>query len=135
MIQRCHNENQRDYPLYGAKGIAVCRRWRNSFEAFASDVGVKPTPRHHLNRIDNSKGYSPINCEWVTPQQNQWNTSKSRTWVIDGTAYPSLSVAALHTGLSRSGVSYKCRDQPKLVNATVCAEWGRLVKKNSERAK
>ena len=33
-----------------------------------------PTPKHQLDRIDNSKGYSPENCRWVTLEEQQSNT-------------------------------------------------------------
>jgi len=69
------------YPSYGQRGITVCDRWRE-FENFYSDMGDKPSPKHSIDRKDNSFGYHPENCRWVTRSiQNQnrkpWSKSNS----------------------------------------------------------
>jgi hypothetical protein len=59
MIRRCYNPNDQDYKSYGAKGRAVCKRWRNSFENFLTDMPgwFKGA---HLHRIDNLRGYGEL---------------------------------------------------------------------------
>jgi len=37
------------------------------FERFLEDVGERPTPRHQLRRIDQTKNYSKSNIRWVEP--------------------------------------------------------------------
>jgi hypothetical protein len=74
MIQRCHNPNSNGYELYGGRGISVCDRWKNSFAAFAEDVGERP-PDASLDRFPNQDGnYEPTNIRWASPTQQQRNT-------------------------------------------------------------
>lgn len=65
MRQRCLNKNNSAYKDYGARGITVCDQW-NEFENFL-DWSIKNgyCKGLSLDRIDNSKGYSPDNCRWV----------------------------------------------------------------------
>jgi hypothetical protein len=71
--QRCYNTNHKDYHRYGGRGIAVCDRWKDSYENFISDMGRKPTPKHSLDRIDVNGNYEPSNCRWATQKEQQNN--------------------------------------------------------------
>lgn len=73
MKSRCYYEKDENYINYGARGIKVCERWKNSFINFYKDMGDKPSSKHQLDRIDNDGDYEPSNCRWVTPSENCLN--------------------------------------------------------------
>lgn len=75
MKQRCKNTNNGAYKDYGGRGIEICVEWDISFETFekwAIDNGYNDDLT--LDRKDNSKGYSPENCRWVTRKRQSNNT-------------------------------------------------------------
>lgn len=83
MLQRCLNSNDPSFPRYGGRGISICKRWRESFEAFLSDMGERPEGMS-LDRIDNDKGYSPRNCRWADASLQQRNTKVSKHLTVNG---------------------------------------------------
>jgi len=70
MVTRC-KENYTEKHIYFDKGIKVCDEWLNDIELFVEfckNNGYKKGL--HIDRIDNSKGYYPNNCRFVTPKEN-----------------------------------------------------------------
>lgn len=80
MRQRCENRNNPAYKNYGQRGIKVCKRWQK-FENFLQDLGKKPKGLS-LDRLDNSKGYSKLNCRW-TDRVTQNNNRRSNILLED----------------------------------------------------
>ena len=78
MRGRCHSPKHPDYPRYGGRGIEVCQRWRNSFEAFYDDMGARPSNKHSIDRIDNDGNYEPSNVRWATIEEQAGNRATSR---------------------------------------------------------
>lgn len=72
MRQRCMTPTHLDYPRYGGRGITICPEW-NSFERFLADMGLRPTPQHSIDRIDNDGPYSAANCRWGTKKEQSDN--------------------------------------------------------------
>lgn len=77
MRNRCLAPQNKDYALYGGRGIGICDRW-NDFQLFLRDMGLKPSPLHSIDRRDPNGHYCPENCHWGTPKDqaiNRRNTS------------------------------------------------------------
>lgn len=80
MWQRCTNPSHKSYEAY--KGFVPVERWK-SFEAFYMDMGDRPKGLT-LDRIDNTKGYSPENCRWADAYTQQGNTKRNIYLELDG---------------------------------------------------
>lgn len=72
MKDRCYNKNNSKYEYYGARGIKVCERWKNSFQLFLADVGLRPDGCT-LDRINPNGDYEPSNCRWATSSEQAYN--------------------------------------------------------------
>lgn len=73
MRDRCTDPTSDSYPDYGGRGITICQRWIDSFEAFLADMGERPAGTT-LDRIDGARGYEPGNCRWATAVEQNRNT-------------------------------------------------------------
>lgn len=77
IVQRTENANNKMYKYYGAKGVRMCRRWRESFQAFLADVGRRPSTKHSLGRYCDLTDYSPEGCAWM-PNADQSLAKKNK---------------------------------------------------------
>ena len=83
MIRRCTNPNYKYFKNYGGRGIKVCSRWLD-IHNFIADMGLRPSPKHTIERIDNNKGYFPDNCRWATRAEQQKNMRTNRMLTLEG---------------------------------------------------
>jgi len=81
MVMRCHDESDKDYQYYGARGVTVHHPWRHSLARFVDDVfgeiGERPDGMQ-IDRTDNLRGYEPGNVRWVTPKTNNNNRRSNK---------------------------------------------------------
>jgi hypothetical protein len=100
MLQRCYDATNISYPHYGAKGIGVCARWRESMDSFWADMGERPEGTT-LDRIDSKKDYAPGNCRWATIVEQNNNKSNVRHIAWKGRTQ-NMSAWAKELGISAS---------------------------------
>jgi hypothetical protein len=97
MLARCENPKHPAFKHYGGRGITICKRWRASFESFASDMGPRPSVRHSLDRFPNGDGnYEPGNCRWATTTEQARNRSSNHHIVAHGRTMTMSEWSALH---------------------------------------
>lgn len=75
MKNRCYDKNASGYNHYGGRGITVCDRWleHEGFKNFIEDMGMKPTAKHSLDRINVNNAYCKENCRWATQEEQSNN--------------------------------------------------------------
>lgn len=87
IINRCYDENSKDYCRYGAKGIKPCDRWLR-FDNFSEDIkkleGYEEWTNNLNYQLDKDKKaiagqvkcYSPETCCFISQEENtqiRWN--------------------------------------------------------------
>lgn len=104
MLSRCRNPNNPRWEHYGGRGIRVCDRWAESFEAFLADVGPRPSDDLSLDRKDNDGHYEPGNVRWADIVTQNLNRRPRKlhprhkmqiAWLINERGYSGIKVAHL----------------------------------------
>lgn len=107
MINRCDNPA---YVNHHGKGITVCDRWRDSFQAFLEDVGPRPSPAHSLDRWPDQTGnYEPGNVRWATAKQQARNMSRNLMVECDGMAM-TLAEACELKGINYDAAKWRVKN-------------------------
>lgn len=110
MKARCHNKTNKDFYLYGARGISVCNEWRNDFAAFYKYIGNRPSKKHSLDRYPNKNGdYEPENVRWATQLQQAQNVRKNVVLTYNGITKV-LAEWGRHLGISQDAIRYHLKN-------------------------
>jgi hypothetical protein len=107
-LTRCTNPRHEYYNRYGGRGITICDRWRDSFQAFYADMGPKPGPEYTIERENNDGNYEPGNCKWDTRKNQARNRSTNHLIQHDGQMKTSIELGEL-VGVSRQAMVQRQR--------------------------
>ena len=84
MKRRCYEPNAMGYNLYGAKGVTVCKEWKDSYIAFKKwslangYTDTMTIDKDELCKLHNiaPKIYSPKTCIWKPRKENSITNQK-----------------------------------------------------------
>lgn len=122
---RCTNPKNPKYRHYGGRGITMCAEWLNSFAAFYRDMGPKP-PNTTLERIDNDKGYSLENCDWVSRKEQNNNRRFNRRYEFNNEIWTLAQLADL-SGVSRTTIKRRIENGMSVDDAVYLKAYERLT--------
>lgn len=109
MKARCKNPNHASYKYYGGKGVTVCEEWEKflPFKEWALKNGY--TDELTIDRIDNSKGYSPDNCRWIARSEQTKNQTSNVKLIYRGELHTPNEVSHL-SGVSVNTIYFMHRE-------------------------
>ena len=131
MINRCENQNSKDYKDYGERGITVCSEWRNDFVEFLY-WSLKHGWENGLSieRKDVNGNYCPENCCYIPMSEQPKNRTCTTRIELNGEVH-SISEWARIKGMSRSTL----KERLKSKNFTIEEALNTPVNKNLARKK
>jgi len=108
MKQRCANPKHIAYKNYGGRGITVCNEWQifEPFYKWALANGYRDELT--IDRIDNDKGYSPDNCQWLTEKEQGQNKRNNRMICINGETN-TVAEWARRTGIKENTLRWRIK--------------------------
>jgi hypothetical protein len=77
MKERCSNKNNKDYVIYGGRGITYQPEWED-YESFKLDMLFGYSDNLELDRIDPDGNYTASNCRWVDESLQAYNKGLSK---------------------------------------------------------
>ena len=86
---RCCNPLNPEYSRYGGRGISICKLWYDDFMSFYDwSLNNGYSEEKTIDRIDNSKGYSPDNCRWTDYKTQSRNRRSNILITFNGERHP-----------------------------------------------
>lgn len=121
MKGRCYTASHEHYALYGGRGIGICKEWLEDFEVFQTWAASHGYQRGlHIDRIDNDRGYSPDNCRFITPTENEANKRKRVTPLRNNVALTVDQVRQIRTLIAGGVSNRKIGRQFNVTHGTIC---------------
>jgi hypothetical protein len=114
---RCNSPKNKRYKDYGGRGIKFLF---DDFEQFFSEIGLRPSLVHSLDRKDNEGNYESGNIQWSLPDAQAAN--RRQTFVdLTGLRFGRLLVLSVHERLGKRGSRTKWRCVCDCGNETIVA--------------
>jgi hypothetical protein len=105
MKSRCYYKKDRKYKNYGGRGITICDKWLNNFEAFRDwALSNGYTDNLTLDRINPDGNYCPENCRFITIQEQARNRTRKSKY---GTGIKKNSENSWTATMMKNGIVYK----------------------------
>ena len=123
MMRRCYNEDCKDYPCYGERGITVCDEWHDlaTFIEWCKSSGYRDGLT--IERVDVNAGYEPSNCTWIVNERQAANRRHHVLITAQGLTM-TASDWARKCGISRTTLITRLRlgwNHDDVVSKPVCA--------------
>ena len=135
MLDRCYKPECSTYKWYGAKGVKVCKEWKDSFYNFyhwAINNGWKPGLQLDKDILGNGLLYSPKTCKFVTSKENNNNRSSSTKYNYNGGIYTISEICAIEK-VKRGYVYFRVVEKKMSLKDAI--EAARLVAPKKRRRK
>jgi hypothetical protein len=89
MKNRCYRKNTTHYKYYGERGIKICDEWLEyaNFKKWAHENGYDenaPKGTYTIERIDVNGNYEPMNCKWISSEEQSKNRRSNYRVTFDG---------------------------------------------------
>lgn len=108
MMRRCYNDQCKDYPAYGARGIEVCDEWFD-IEVFVGWCIISGYREGlTIERQDVNGNYAPENCTWIVNERQARNRRHHVVLTANGVSRPVWEWAEL-TGIARNTLVTRLR--------------------------
>jgi len=106
MRNQCLNPSNKYYKYYGGRGVRICQEWLDDPRAFVDHVGLKPSPKHSLDRIDTNGNYEPGNVRWATEFAQKRNT-RANVWLEAHGKRQTITDWSLELGLACKTIKHR----------------------------
>lgn len=108
MKRRCLNKNDSAYLNYGGRGIKICDEWlkfenfkNDMYESYIKHAEIHTEKNTTIERVENNKGYSVLNCKWATYIEQNRNTRQVKLYKYKGKELNLMEISKLE------GINYR----------------------------